>query len=48
MTQELEVYNVKIAQKGDNVGLLFYTFFKNKNNNPKLLMEAVNWWIETH
>ena len=21
---------------------------KNKNDNPKLLMEAATWWIETH
>lgn len=53
MTEELkekiiEVCNQKIAQKGDNVGLSFYAFFKNKNDNPKLLMEAATWWIETH
>ncbi|WP_299253028.1 DUF6500 family protein [uncultured Lacinutrix sp.] len=53
MTQELkakiiEVCDTKIAQKGDNVGLSFYAFFKNKNDNPKLLMEAATWWIETH
>ncbi|WP_299386896.1 DUF6500 family protein [uncultured Lacinutrix sp.] len=53
MTQELkakiiEVCDAKIAQKGDNVGLSFYAFFKNKNDNPKLLMEAATWWIETH
>ena len=53
MTKELkekiiEVCNQKIAQKGDNVGLSFYAFFKNKNDNPKLLMEAATWWIETH
>ncbi|APY00993.1 DUF6500 family protein [Lacinutrix venerupis] len=53
MTEELkqkiiEVCNKKIAQKGDNVGVSFYAFFKNKNDNPKLLMEAATWWIETH
>lgn len=52
MTQELkdkivEVCRAKIAQKGDAVGLSFYAFFKNKNDNPKLLMEAATWWIET-
>ncbi|WP_298895655.1 DUF6500 family protein [uncultured Psychroserpens sp.] len=44
----IEVCNKKIAQKGDNVGVSFYAFFKNKNDNPKLLMEAAIWWIETH
>ncbi len=27
----------KIEKKGDNVGLSFYAFFKNKNDNPELL-----------
>jgi len=44
----IEVCNKKISEKGDNVGLSFYAFFKNKNDNPKLLMEAAKWWIETH
>ena len=44
----IDVCNKKIDQKGDNVGLSFYAFFKNKNDNPKLLMEAATWWIETH
>lgn len=44
----IEGCNTKIAQKGINVGLSFYAFFKNKNDNPKLLMEAATWWIETH
>ncbi|UPS91872.1 MULTISPECIES: DUF6500 family protein [unclassified Bizionia] len=44
----IHVCNTKIAQKGENVGLSFYAFFENKNNNPKLLMEAATWWIETH
>lgn len=44
----IEVCNTKIAQKGENVGLSFYAFFANKNDNPKLLMEAATWWIETH
>ncbi len=25
-----------------------YPFFKNKNDNPELLMEAANWWIMQH
>ena len=42
------VCNKKIAQKGTNVGISFYAFFKNKNDNPELLMEAATWWIHTH
>ncbi|MGB1040881.1 MAG: DUF6500 family protein [Flavobacteriales bacterium] len=53
MTPELkqkiiQVCTTKIEQKGPNVGLSFYAFFANKNDNPKLLMEAATWWIETH
>ncbi|WP_179349499.1 DUF6500 family protein [Winogradskyella pacifica] len=44
----LEVCDKKIAQKGTNVGISFYAFFKNKNDNPELLMEAAIWWIKTH
>ncbi|WP_047545058.1 DUF6500 family protein [Psychroserpens sp. Hel_I_66] len=44
----LEVCHKKMAQKGENVGISFYAFFKNKNDNPKLLMEAATWWIEKH
>lgn len=44
----IEVCNKKIAAKGENVGVSFYAFFKNKNDNPELLMEAATWWIETH
>ena len=44
----IEVCNKKIAQKGTNVGLSFYAFSKNKNDNPDLLMEAATWWIQTH
>jgi hypothetical protein len=44
----IKVCNDKIVQKGDNVGLSFYAFFANKNDNPALLMEAARWWIETH
>ncbi|MFT6675021.1 MAG: hypothetical protein ACJAVM_001207 [Sulfitobacter sp.] len=38
----------KIAKKGDAVGLSFYAFFANRNDDPALLMEAATWWIETH
>lgn len=44
----IEVCNKKIAQKGGAVGVSFYAFFKNKNDNPELLMEAATWWIKTH
>lgn len=44
----IAVCNEKIAKKGDNVGLSFYAFFANKNDNPKLLMEVAEWWIKTH
>lgn len=42
------VCNEKIAQKGEGVGLSFYAFFANKNDDPELLMEAAEWWIKTH
>jgi len=32
----IQVCDDKIAKKGENVGLSFYAFFKNKNDNPKL------------
>jgi len=38
----------KIEKKGTNVGLSFYAFFANKNDDPALLMEAAQWWIMTH
>lgn len=38
----------KITQKGETVGLSFYAFFANRNDNPALLMEAATWWIQTH
>nr|WP_314861017.1 DUF6500 family protein [uncultured Undibacterium sp.] len=44
----INVCNSKIAQKDENVGLSFYAFFANKNDDPELLMEAATWWIMTH
>jgi Family of unknown function (DUF6500) len=44
----IEVCQQKISEKGDNVGLSFYAFFANKNDDPELLMEAAQWWILTH
>lgn len=42
------VCDAKIEKKGTNVGLSFYAFFKNKNDNPELLMEVAIWWISKH
>lgn len=44
----IDVCNKKINDKGPDVGLSFYAFFANKNDNPPLLMEAAEWWIMTH
>jgi hypothetical protein len=44
----IEVCDRKIEQKGINIGLSFYAFFANKNDDPELLMEAAEWWIKTH
>lgn len=44
----IAVCDKKIDQKGDNVGLSFYAFFANKNDDPELLMEAATWWIAIH
>lgn len=44
----IEICNLKIEKKGAAVGLSFYAFFKNKNDQPEVLMEAARWWIETH
>ncbi|MGO4918671.1 DUF6500 family protein [Maribacter spongiicola] len=44
----INVCDAKIAAKGENVGLSFYAFFKNKNDNPELLMEVAQWWILEH
>ena len=37
-----------VAGKGESVGLSFYAFFANRNDDPELLMEAATWWIKTH
>lgn len=44
----IAVCNQKIDKKGDNVGLSFYAFFANKNDNPRQLMEVAEWWIIKH
>lgn len=38
----------KIEAKGPTVGLSFYAFFANKNDDPVMLMEAAEWWIKTN
>lgn len=44
----IAVCDSKIKQKGQGVGLSFYAFFANKNDDPELLMEAAEWWIKTN
>jgi len=53
MNQEMKkrivnVCNKKIEQKGAEVGLSFYAFFANKNDDPISLMEVATWWIQTN
>ena len=44
----IDVCTKKIQQKGEGVGVSFYAFFANKNDDPELLMEAATWWIQEH
>ncbi|MFW1817331.1 DUF6500 family protein [Acinetobacter guillouiae] len=44
----IRVCKDKIAKKGDDVGLSFYAFFANKNDDPETLMQVAEWWIKTH
>ncbi|MES2126886.1 MAG: DUF6500 family protein [Pseudomonadota bacterium] len=44
----IDVCESKLRIKGPDVGLSFYAFFCNKNEDPALLMEAATWWIQTH
>jgi len=44
----IKVCDEKIQTKGQNVGLSFYAFFANKNDNPELLFQAAEWWIMTN
>lgn len=39
----IAICDEKIAAKGETVGLSFYAFFANKNDDPELLMEAAEW-----
>lgn len=44
----ISVCEQKIAKKGETVGVSFYAFFANKNDDPEQLMEAATWWIKIH
>lgn len=44
----IEVCQKKLDQKGESVGVSFYAFFANKNDDPDLLLEAATWWIKQH
>ncbi len=44
----IQICDQKIGQKGDGVGVSFYAFFANRNDDPALLMQAATWWIQTH
>ena len=43
----IRVCDEKIAKKGSDVGLSFYAFFANKNDDPEALMQLATWWIQT-
>jgi hypothetical protein len=47
-SKAIAVCEAKIAKKDETVGLSFYAFFANRNDDPSLLMEAAEWWIKTH
>lgn len=44
----LHICDEKISKKGENVGLSFYAFFANQNDDPATLMQVATWWIQTH
>ena len=44
----IAICDAKIAAKGESVGLSFYAFFANRNDDPLALMEVAEWWIKTH
>ena len=47
-TKIIQTCTKKIDRNGADVGLSFYAFFANKNDDPALLMEAAEWWIMTN
>ncbi|UZD92348.1 DUF6500 family protein [Cognatishimia activa] len=44
----IQVCDEKIAKKGETVGVSFYAFFANRNDDPDALFEAATWWIKVH
>ncbi|OIQ38567.1 MAG: hypothetical protein BM563_05915 [Bacteroidetes bacterium MedPE-SWsnd-G1] len=42
----IAICDAKIDKKGDGVGVSFYAFFENKNNNPEALFKVAKWWIK--
>lgn len=44
----INICDKKIKKKGENVGLSFYAFFANKNDDPETLMQVATWWIQIH
>ncbi|WP_088921609.1 DUF6500 family protein [Granulosicoccus antarcticus] len=44
----IQVCDQKVGSKGAGVGLSFYAFFQNRNDNPQELMSAATWWIQAH
>ena len=48
MNKIIRICDEKIAKKGENVGLSFYAFFANKNDDPDTLMQVATWWIQMH
>ncbi|WP_242648539.1 DUF6500 family protein [Cognatishimia maritima] len=44
----IQVCDEKIAKKGETVGVSFYAFFANKNDDPEALFAAATWWIKIH
>jgi hypothetical protein len=43
----IQICDKKIESKGLDVGLSFYAFFSNTNDDPEALMEVATWWIKT-
>ena len=39
----IKICEQKIALKGESVGLSFYAFFANKNDDPETLMQVATW-----
>lgn len=44
----INICDEKIKKKGETVGLSFYAFFANKNDDPETLMQVATWWIQIH